>query len=126
MAPFVFCVLNHFVEMEKSAAIRNALKRLGEDLGRHSFVIADHWEDDRIAIAVAASRDTSQLVYFCQSESDDDILFDYELEIAPAKQTNKQYEVAGRGRRVNYEELREIVREHLGLNTKGVHGTRNR
>lgn len=101
--------------MEKSPAIRSTLARLATDLGRGAFVIADHWEDDHIATAIASPHDTSQLVYFCQAALDDDGLFDYELEIAPSKPAERRYDVAGRGTRVTYAELLEVARAHLGV-----------
>ncbi len=99
--------------MSKLPLITDALQRLAADLGAHAFVLTDHWEDDDAATAIASPRNTSQLIYFCQSDLDDDTLFDYELETAPLNPNDRIYDVAGRGSRVTYEELREIARRHL-------------
>lgn len=100
--------------MDKLPIITATLKRLAADLGAHTFVISDNWKDDHAANAIASLRDTSQLVYFCQSDLDDDTLFDFELETAPVKASELLYHFAGTGSRVTYEELREIARKHLG------------
>lgn len=98
--------------MGKLPIIESVLKRLADDLGVHAFVIADHWDDDT-ATAVASPQLTSQLVYFCRSNADDETLFDFELETAPENPIERIYDVAGRGSRVTYEELRDVVRKHL-------------
>ncbi len=99
--------------MDKLPIITDALKRLAADLGVHAFVIADHWKDDHAATAIASPQNPSQLVYFCQSDLDDDTLFDYELETAPVNPNERIYDIAARGSRITYEELREIARKHL-------------
>lgn len=99
--------------MDKLPFIKDTLQRLAADFGTHAFVIADHWKADDAAVAIASPQDTSQLVYFCQSDLGDELLFDYELETAPQNPNGQIYDVAGRGSRVPYDELREIVRKHL-------------
>ena len=99
--------------MNKLPIITDALKRLAADLGTHAFVLADYWKADEAATAIASPKESSQLIYFCQSDLEGEPLFDYELETAPANPNESIYDVAGRGSRVTYEELREIARQHL-------------
>lgn len=99
--------------MSKLPFITDALQRLAADLGAHAFIVADHWADDDAATAIASPQNTSQLIYFCQSDLDDDTLFDYELETAPLNPNDRIYDVAGGGSRVTYGELLQVARKHL-------------
>ncbi len=101
--------------MAKLPIITDTLERLAADLGVHAFVISDNWKDDHTATAITSRQDTSQQVYFCQSGSEDNTLFDYELETAPVNARERLYDVVGTGSGVMYEELREIARKHLDV-----------
>lgn len=109
--------------MDKLPFITDALQRLAADLGANAFVVADHWKEDDATTAIASPRNASQLIYFCQSDLEDDTLFDYELETAPANPNDRIYDVAGRGARVAYEQLREIVRKHLEVASSDISST---
>ena len=99
--------------MNKHPLITRTLNQFETDLGCDAFVIADHWEGDLRASAVAKPEDNSQLAYFCLSIGNE-FLFDYELETAPAD-PNDMYDVLSQGAGITYGELLEIVRVHLGV-----------
>jgi hypothetical protein len=99
--------------LDKAPEIIEALDRLRDCLGSDAFVLADHWEIDLCAIGIASPANLGVLAYIsCYGEQPG--RFNYELELPPEPGSEQEYEVAGRGFDVPFEELAEIVRKHLG------------
>ena len=99
-------------ELEKEPAILAVLDRLRLTLGRHAFVLADHWESDVCAVGIASPQNSGVLVYIaCYRETPG--YYDFELELPPLPDDDFVYRVAGIGSGVSFEELAGVVAGHL-------------
>jgi hypothetical protein len=97
---------------EKDLTIRQVLTRLEADLGPRVFVLADHWEQDLMAVGIACPLETGRLVYISTYRSPPG-RYDVELELPPEPGSDSLYSNAGRFDSVEYETLREIITTHL-------------
>ena len=96
----------------KDSNIAATLERLRKELGADAFDIIDHWNSDRAAVGIASPRNHQVLVYISTAYDDG---FYAELEIPPAPGGNSIYQVAGRYSGLTYNQLVDIVTEHLAV-----------
>ena len=101
--------------LDKDREILNLIDRLRADLGVDAFVIVDHWEADRCAIGLAMPANHQTLVYVSTYKHPTGE-YNYELESPPVAD-DEMYAVAGRGDGCTYEELLEVIKSHLRLET---------
>lgn len=99
-------------DLDKDPNILAVLDGLRSSLGQLSFCINDHWQADAYAIGIASPFDPRVLIYI-STDADSPERYSFELEL-PARPGNEfPYEVAGRGSEVTFEEILQVVKQHL-------------
>jgi hypothetical protein len=99
-------------KLDKDSTILAVLDQLWSRLGVDAFVLADHWEPDMFAVGIASPRDLRVLVYISTYQEAEG-RFGYELELPPPPDDEVQYQIAGRGSGVSYEDLAVVIASHL-------------
>ena len=98
--------------LDKDPAIFDVLDRLRLRLGSDCFVVTDHWEPDLCAVGISSPSNPGVLVYI-STYNESPNRYGYELETPPPAGSDALYEVAGRGSDISFEELANVVADHL-------------
>ena len=98
--------------LNKEESIKDVISKLYERLGENYFDIVDHWKDDLAAIGIGSPYNNKILAYIstCGNEKG---FYDIHLELPPSGDDDFPYEDAGQFNSVNFEQLVEIVCNHL-------------
>ena len=100
----------------KHETIVQVLARLESDLGPGTFVLADHWDNDSMAVGIARPSDQQFLVYISTLGCATDDYY-VELELPPKPNADFPYTPAGSFDAVDYATLLGIVERHLHRTT---------
>jgi hypothetical protein len=98
---------------DKDDVIIRVLDRLRHDLGAGAFDVVDHWEADLNAVGIASPKNHGVLVYISTSGQSEE-RYHVELELPPAPGDDFPYQDAGSFSQLDYPQLLDIVRQHLG------------
>ena len=102
----------HANPSRKDETITQVLARLESDLGPTTFVLADHWADDLMAVGIGSPSDPRYLVYIstlgCATGH-----YHVELELPPQANDDFPYTPAGSFDAVDYATLLATVKKHL-------------
>lgn len=104
--------------MNKDDQILYLLERLRRTLGANAFQVVDHWPADRTAIGIASLENQQVLAYLRPNGE----RYDIELELPPDASDEYPHQPAGSFEQVSFEELLEIVADHLGVNDANTQG----
>ena len=97
---------------DKDPALLLMLTQLRVSLGENTFDVVDHWEADLHAVGIASPRNHGVLAYLSNFNREPGY-YDVELELPPVNGDDATYHPIGNHWNVGFNEVIEIVREHL-------------
>lgn len=97
---------------DKDPSILRVLLMLFKTMGPDAFLIYDHWGHDKSAIGITSPQNKGVLVYISTYGVPENY-YNVRLELPPTQDSDLPYTEAGKFDGLDFEELVEVIREHL-------------